>query len=134
MSRPPSGPGGGGTSGVAHRDAVGERHLQRPRAHDLGAVRRQDRGLGELDAAARPYGLGGDGELTDRHRPQELVGDAGDRQTLGRGQSLERAHQQRGRRTAVLGAGVPRTTGQFGGDESSVLRLEYRHFGHGQTR
>ncbi len=103
------------------RDPVGELHLQRPRAHDLRAVGGEHRRLRELDAAAGADGLGDDAELTERHRPQELIGDASDRQAVGRRQPLERAHQQRRRRTAVLGPGVPRAAGQFGGDKSSVL-------------
>ena len=97
--------------------AVGGRHLQRPRANDLGAVRRR---IEASSSCTRRPGddRGDDGELADRHRPQELVGDAGDRQALA-GQLLERAHQQRGRRAAVLSAGIPRPARQFGGDRTS---------------
>ena len=133
---------------------IGALDLQRPRAHDLEPAGGADGGLQELDATPGAHHLRAHLELSERHRSQELVGDAADREPLtcrpaGRSASglavpgraravrlqvLERAHQQRRRGAAVLGGRVPRTASQLGRDESSISGEEYRRLRHGGTR
>ena len=87
-----------GTAGPAHPPGGGPGHLEAVRA---GA------GLEEFHAAARAREPDLDADVADRNRAQNVAGEAGDHHFCPRLAALHGPAEQRARRPAMLGAGVP---------------------------
>ena len=69
----------------------------------------------ELDPAPRADDLGAGPQMPDRHRPEDLEGDAADVELGGILEALDRVAEQRRRRARVLGVRIPGAAGQLGG-------------------
>lgn len=89
------------------------------------------RALEHLDPAAGADDLRAHLDRADRRRAQQLVGDAGQREPIRRGQLLERAHQEGGGGTPVLSSGIPGAAGRLGCDETAIGAFEHWLGGHG---
>jgi hypothetical protein len=81
------------------------------------------RGLDQLHAAAGADDPRLDLDRTDRHRAQDLEGEAADLEVVRVLERLDLAADQRRRRPGVLGARIPGTAGQLGGPEAVAVAL-----------
>src|SRR5271167_1261725 len=86
---------------------LGPSDTQRAGADDLGSVAGADRAFEKLHTAPRLRDRRVDDQIRQGDRPNELTGQPSEQQRVGAVQLLERAYEQRGRRSPVLRAGVP---------------------------
>jgi hypothetical protein len=96
---------------------VGGPDLERAGTHNLEPARCAHRRLEQLNPPAGTDDLGVDGKLSQWDRPQKLVGDAADPESLSGRQLLERAHQERGWSAAMLRSRVPGPSRELACDE-----------------
>ena len=117
---------GGGVSGGSTSSGTSEgtrRDPKRGGAHDLGLARLQRRGH-ELHTLAGTRHCGADREGHQRHRPQELEGDPGDREPELGLETLNGARPRWPRPRPVLGVRVPRATRQLAGYEMIAVEMK----------
>ena len=85
------------------------------------------------DPAAGPDDLDGDGQRSDRHRPDELVGDARQAQARRDRGGAHRPDDERGGGAAVQRSGKPRPERQVGCPEALAVLDKHGVDGHHRT-